>query len=242
VQLENLHRNPEQVLQTLATLEREYDRAGREGVLFNIYKWQVEKYLNLGDLGQAEARLKKFEALLRRSRAWPNSQQYQSDWASQVEEPRARMMQARGRFKEAEESYLRAEELTKQTLTVAYSWPTPPVHGLLELKLDSLIALGGRTKTSQGRLAEAEADVRRALLNRLKQGGRYSPDTPAFIMHLAAVLREQARRPEAEQLARAALSTYRELGFAEDSGSYAGANPQRRSRTRLFDKRSIGCT
>jgi CHAT domain-containing protein/tetratricopeptide (TPR) repeat protein len=223
VQLENLHRNPEQVLRTLATLEREYDRAGKKGLLFNIYKWQVEKYLNLGDLGQAEARLKKSEALLWESRAWPNSQRYQSDWASQVEEPRARIMQARGRFKEAEESYRRAQELTKQTLTVAYSWPTPPVHGALELKLDSLVALGGRTKTSQGRLAEGEADVRRALLNRLKDDGRYSPDTPVFIMHLAAVLREQGRRAEAEQLARAALSTYRELGFAKDSGSYAGA-------------------
>jgi CHAT domain-containing protein len=221
VQLLSLHSDPERVLQLLAVLEREYER--RKGFLFNIYKWQVYQYLSLGNFAQAEARLKKSETLLRESRSWPHGPEHQSDWGWQTEEPRAAILQARGRYREADEAYRRMEALLRQELTLAYSRPNPPVRGNLERALDNMITRWARVKASQGKLAEAEADVRRVLLSRLKLDGRYNRETPGYIMDLAIILGEQARNGEAEQLARAALETYRTLGVAEDSAAVAGA-------------------
>ena len=47
----------------------------------------------------------------------------------------------------------------------------------------------GRVKARQGRLSEAEADVRRALLEVLKRRGKYNPVTAGFIIGLATVAR-----------------------------------------------------
>ncbi len=72
-------------------------------------------------------------------------------------------------------------------------------------------------KLRQGRLAEAEADMRRALLGRLRDQGKYHSTTPRYIQGLAMVLTEQGRYPDAETLARAALDINREMGIADES-------------------------
>jgi len=82
---------------------------------------------------------------------------------------------------------------------------------------DSLVVHQARMKVRQGRLAEAEADARRALLARLKDTGKYHTTTPRFMMGLANVLVEQGRYGDAETLARAAIEINREMGVAEDS-------------------------
>src|SRR5262249_5510074 len=78
-----------------------------------------------------------------------------------------------------------------------------------------------RMKAKQGRLAEAEADARRALLSRLKDHGKYNSATPRFVMGLASVLIEQGRYSEAETLARVSLDINRQVGVAEDAHSTA---------------------
>jgi CHAT domain-containing protein len=78
-----------------------------------------------------------------------------------------------------------------------------------------------RVKARQGRLNEAEADARRALLEVLKSRGKYNPTTPAFILGLATVLIEQGRYAEAEQLIRAALDVQRTLGIGDDTQTSA---------------------
>ena len=64
-------------------------------------------------------------------------------------------------------------------------------------------------ETRQGRLAEAEADARKALLAVLGSQGKYHPNTPKYITVLAAILLEQGRYSEAEKLSRAALDILR---------------------------------
>lgn len=78
-----------------------------------------------------------------------------------------------------------------------------------------------RMKARQGRLAEAEADARRALLARLKDQGKYHPLTPNYLMGLADILIEQGRYDEAEQLARISIDINRTVGVAGDSQSTA---------------------
>jgi CHAT domain-containing protein len=78
-----------------------------------------------------------------------------------------------------------------------------------------------QTIAKQGRLAEAEAEMRRALLSRLREQGKYHALTPRFIMGLASILVEQGRYIEAEQLARVALEITRVMGIAPDSQATA---------------------
>src|SRR6185295_11908670 len=56
--------------------------------------------------------------------------------------------------------------------------------------------------------------------------GRYHPVTLSFVSRLAEVLIQQGRYPEAEQLARISVETYRIIGFAEDSQTFVHALSQ----------------
>ena len=72
-------------------------------------------------------------------------------------------------------------------------------------------------KAKQGRLAEAEVDVRSALLARLKDTGKYNPLTTPFVLGFANILVEQGRYEEAEKLARVSLEIQRTVGVADDA-------------------------
>ena len=50
---------------------------------------------------------------------------------------------------------------------------------------DATLLSAAKMKARQGRLAEAEADARRALLNRLKDQGKYHPYTSSFLAGLS---------------------------------------------------------
>ena len=66
-----------------------------------------------------------------------------------------------------------------------------PARGFSLAYQDELIASQGRMKARQGRIAEGEADVRRALLRRLKSTGKYNLRTAQVVGTLAGLLVEQ---------------------------------------------------
>jgi CHAT domain-containing protein len=72
-------------------------------------------------------------------------------------------------------------------------------------------------KSRLGRFAEAESDIRSALLNRLKATGKYHLQAARFIATFGSLLIEQGRFDEARELLTAAIGIYRELGIPEDS-------------------------
>ena len=65
----------------------------------------------------------------------------------------------------------------------------------------------------QGRFSEAEVEVRRDLLLRLKAGGRYSTWGALAISTLAQTLVPQGRVAEAERLLLIAIETYQQMGY-----------------------------
>ena len=102
-------------------------------------------------------------------------------------------------------------------MTFAHAPPESQVRGAADGDLLSV----GRMKAKQGRLAEAEVDVRSALQSRLKALGKYNPQTTPFVMGLANILVEEGRYEEAEKLARTALDVNRTLNIADDAQSNA---------------------
>jgi hypothetical protein len=109
--------------------------------------------------------------------------------------------------------------------TVRYPRGIPPPAAQIQWVIDGMIARQGEMKSRQGRFAEGEADVRRALLNRLRTNGKYHVLTAQHIGFLANQLIEQGRYGEAEQLTRARLDILRTLRLAEESENSSRRTP-----------------
>ena len=82
-------------------------------------------------------------------------------------------------------------------------------------------ARAARVKAREGRLAEAEFDVRRALVGWLKLSGKYDLNTARIISVFTTILVEQGRYAEAENLARTVIDIYEGLGAERDSQVFA---------------------
>src|SRR5690606_30727103 len=97
-------------------------------------------------------------------------------------------------------------------LRMREKWPSGPPVASFEQVIDGTIQYLGRVKAMQGRLHEAETEMRRALLNRLRVVGKYHVTTAFGIRLLSRVLVEQGRYAEAERLLRASNEIYATLG------------------------------
>ena len=93
----------------------------------------------------------------------------------------------------------------------------------LEQAADLELLSIARVNSRLGRMAEAESDARRALLNRLHATGKYAPQTARYIAALGMLLVEQGRYEEARKLISATIDIYRDVGVAEDSQTYVTA-------------------
>lgn len=225
----NIIGDPKQALAVLLHIARETNVKGAQGWGFNTNRHITENYVLLGDFNQAEATVRRNQALLQVAKGWPSFTGYErASWTADVEQSRARLFESRGQFQEAEQAFKRAETLRREALglshTLAKGIKTPP--GQLEGAIDETIALQGRMKARQGKFAEGEADVRRALLSRLKSNGKYSLGTNAMVAQLANLLVEQGRFAEAEQLMRVQTDVQKTLGVPRDSQIYANALSQ----------------
>ena len=208
----------EQVTRKLEALPR------TKGRFFSINDRMTVNYLFLGDVKRAEAYLKKNEALLAESRSWQNVEQYRPAWSAHIENAKGRVSESRGRLAEAEAAFQRYVQLERDSLVKSKSWPNPPPPDSIETAIDFGLAGLGRVRAAQGRVAEGESDVRRALLSRLKAVGKYHGDTVRIIGNLAGVLSDQGRFPEMEKLIRTCLEIYEALGYPPDSAPLVGAN------------------
>jgi CHAT domain-containing protein len=173
-------------------------------------------YLAMGELKQAEVYAKKNQALLAESKGWNNRDAAQA-WEASVANGDARLFEAQGRFRDAELAYHRSSELTRIALAKSPSWKSPPPMGSMEATIDTMTASEGRMKAKQGRLAEGEVDIRRALLSRLRNAGKYNLSSAQMAGTLAGLLSEQSRYAEAEQLARTEVEIERTLGYADSA-------------------------
>ncbi len=89
--------------------------------------------------------------------------------------------------------------------------------------LEVIQADWGRNLRRQGRVIEAEIQVRGALLFALKQTGRYAPMVAKLSADLAGIMSAQGRARDAEALARAAIEIHAKIGSAPSASFVLGA-------------------
>jgi tetratricopeptide (TPR) repeat protein len=219
--------DPKKAFEIFSRQVREANVPGAKGYLFNGYRQISAMLIQMGDIAQAEAFLRRSMSLIEemRTSGVPDLRSRYAvagqTWEADVEYNRAIIFEARGQFREAEISYRIAEQRHRAGIKGILSLPNPPTEAQLRLNADTIVLSLARTKARQGRLAEAEADARRALLGRLQSGGKYNPVTPKFVTGLAGILVEQGRYGEAEALMRVGIDINRAVGVAEDSQSTA---------------------
>jgi CHAT domain-containing protein len=216
--------NAKSAIEIEQAIAKKVEEQGRgKGLLFGVNLRIISSYLTLGDVKQAESYLAKNQALLNESKSWQNVDLFRSSWEANVEYGRARVLQARGNYRDAELAFRKAQTLQRDAITKSPKWPSRPATDIMESSIDFMLNYEGQSKARQGRLNEAEADIRRALLSRLKTVGKYHPDIAQITNSLAGLLSEQARFGEAEQLARTSVDIYQALGAPEESTIHAFA-------------------
>ncbi len=219
--------DPKQALAIFSRQMRDMNAPGSKGYLFGAYRQVSMILLQMGDIAQADTYLRRNLALIQEARTsglpgWRTSYATRGQsWEADVEVNRAGLFEARGQYREAEASYRLAEQRRIASIKGIMNSPNPPPESQMRQAADQMILGQARMKARQGRLAEAEADARRALLARLKDQGKYNPATPRYVMGLADILVEQGRYAEAEKLVRVALEINQTVGVADDSQSTA---------------------
>src|SRR5215211_6223105 len=216
--------DPKKAFELYQRLLRETStQRGARGYLFGANRAIAGILIQMGDVAQAEAYLRRSQPFLQEGRTSGNPllraayNTYGQNWEAEVEAGRAMIFEARGQYRDAETSQKVAELRRRAAIKPLLGSESPPSESSMLLAVDFHILSQARVKTRQGRFAEAEVDARRALLSQLKNQGKYNPVTPRFIAGLADILVEQGRYAEAEQLARVSLEITRTVGVAEDS-------------------------
>ena len=193
---------------------------GNPGRQLALLQASVKYYASLGDLPAARERLQRAEqtfAQLSGGRGWA---QRGSQWTAMIHRARAEVFLVEGRLIEAEGALRKAmaafEAHLRQHPPEGDGDNVQRYDGVLERTL-------AVTLLQQGRLAEAEFHVRRALRMTLERVGRDSVDVGQGLAVLSNILGEQGRNGEATRVAEASMRAYLEAGAAEFSFNLARA-------------------
>jgi CHAT domain-containing protein/tetratricopeptide (TPR) repeat protein len=196
------------------------------GWYFSIYQFLGIVQARLGNLQEAQATMASLERVLQDSAAWRNLQPHLRDnWQAMVLHSRAVVSLESGRYADAERmaresvNIIGGKLVPQEQQIAALGGPPPGTYANFR---DNVRADVTRSLVRQGRLVEAEAEVRASLLSRLERRGRYAPETANDVLLLAGVIYEQGRYAEAEKLAATALDIYQNLGA--DPKAYNVAN------------------
>jgi CHAT domain-containing protein len=216
--------DPKDAMDILEAQVREGYVPGRMGTIINSLSQMAQISVSIGSVEQANSYASRVESMVQDARGSPNPNWrtsysvYGHGWEANSDAVRALIFEARGQYTDAEASYRRAEAFERASVKdlSRYDPPVPPPEQFLHAADIYLLAIA-RNESKQGKLSEAEADARRALLGTLDTEGKYSPATPSFIVGLGSILVEQGRYEDAEKLARSALEVQRTVGIADDA-------------------------
>ena len=209
-------------LQVSQFMVTDANRPGQKGYMFNAQRIAAQVLVQTGDIPQAESYMRRSQALILEARTsglpgWRDGYAKGGrSWEGEVEAIRAVIFEARGQFREAEAAYAKSRDWKLASIP-DMTFPHAPSAEQLRRYADNEALSVGRMKAKQGRLAEAEVDLRSVLQSQLKAQGKYNPRTVAFVRGLVNVLVEEGRYEEAEKLTRIALDINRTLNIGDDT-------------------------
>jgi CHAT domain-containing protein/tetratricopeptide (TPR) repeat protein len=198
------------------------------GRLFTPLTMQALVNARLGNLDESGKWLSRADRMLQDSAAWRNVYPpFRASWRVQVIRARAVLAENSGRFAESETAVREALNILDTAMipneAEALRNGGPPMGSWPNLR-DAIRVDLVRVLTRQGRLVEAEAEARRALLSQLQRRGKYAPEIANFyILWLANVIAEQGRPAEAEKLALAMLDILDKVGVEPNTGYVTNA-------------------
>jgi CHAT domain-containing protein len=208
----------------LALHQQRVASAPSAGARITAHQSVVMTALQLGDFETARAELPKMESALTELRNAPRLPQWVL-WNAETVTSRAAGAIAvdAGRFAEGERhfraSLLASERIVRDEANVTrQNNQSPRAFTNLNLHIRSDLA---RSIARQGRLVEAEVEIRAILLARLALQGRYAPETVQVVVGLGDVLLEQRRYTEAERLAHVALESLDQMKIEPTSVFYS---------------------
>ena len=167
-------------------------------------------YARTGKLEAADQHLTKVNASLVNARFRKSAADYEYSKAF-VERARAQILEAHGRYAEAEPLYRASLKGFD-----AYLADNRDQH-YVALITEATQAELANNLARQGRVVEAEIEARTSLTRVLGRVGRYSQDTAYMLTILASVISTQGRYAEGEKLARAVIDVFRNIGAPEHS-------------------------
>ena len=190
------------------------DKSRLRGRVMNAYRTASLVAIDLGRLDLAEQFVGHSESVYRElSSGRANTFMHQTSWQSEIDLTKAQIASARGRHAEAEQHFVTAIANVRDAIEKSKHWPDKPAAGVMEYNNDVNLVRLGETKLAQGRIVEAEVEIRQALLSLLRRNGKYFGPTAQAVAGLSTVLVEQGRYAEAEKLARTAIEILREIGM-----------------------------
>ncbi len=207
-------------LKTLQKIVEDSERSAQKGFLFTVYRQVALAELTLGNFERAQSYMLKLNGLWKSASSIQGFSSHGGTWEGNVEDIKARLFEARGQLEDAVRANQRAEQLRRNNIDKSATAFIAMPRSALEQAADLLLLSGAQLKSRLGRVAEAESDARRALLNRLQATGKYNPTTARVIATFGSLLIEQGRYEEAKKLLLAAVDIYQQLGVPEDSQNY----------------------
>ncbi|QDO97432.1 CHAT domain-containing protein [Ferrovibrio terrae] len=204
----------------LAKYGEAMDKApAQRGRAINAYQNAAMMALEMGKLDVAEKYVgyaqTTYTELATNPRSAAGAFMFFTSWQGSIDLGKAQIAQTRGRYAEAEKHLASSIANVRDAIEKSKHWADKPPAGGMENGNDIVLAKLGETKLAQGRIVEAEVDVRQALLSILRRGGKYFGPTAQTVASLSTVMVEQGRYTDAEALSRTAVEISRGIGVDE---------------------------
>lgn len=195
------------------------DKTPQRGRAINAYQYAAMMALEMGKLDVADKYVGYAQSVYTELATNPRSSSgafmFFTSWQGSIDLGKAQIAMTRGRYAEAEKHFASSIANVRDAIEKSKHWSDRPPAGGMENGNDIVLIKLAETKLAQGRIVEAEVDVRQALLGILRRGGKYFGPTAQAVAGLSTVMVEQGRYADAEALSRTAIEISRGIGIDE---------------------------
>ena len=219
-------RNYDEALKIADLMEREF----KFGIsTLQIFKIRIISFIDLQMTSEARHVFNDLFSLTEDLRRAKDPAIRDLRWQSIYHELHGRVLRAEGNFagaadefKEATAQYKSLLKLANLKIAEGSMLGRLPSDRILR-SMDATIILEGLSKLAQGKLIEAEANIRRGVYNQLNRTGKYDPNSALYLHQFVNVLTQEGKFYEAEKVVDYIIEILDDLHQPHSSFIYAAA-------------------